>query len=175
MKQVCAGILFGIFMLLTLPACSSIDSSFSQVVSEQNSIQGENILQESTNSLERQQTADAFTLKISVNGTELTAILENNVTTRALVEQMPMTLSMRDLYDREMCYNYGAGAFPTETLRNDSYEVGDIIYWPTAGSFVILYRQNGEQFSRQHLGHIESGVEVFETTGNTDVTFELMN
>ena len=66
-------------------------------------------------------------------------------------------------------------AFPTETLRNDSYEVGDIIYWPTAGSFVILYRQNGEQFSRQHLGHIESGVEVFETTGNTDVTFESMN
>ena len=87
---------------------------------------------------------------------------------------MPMTISMRDLYDREMCYNYGAGVFPTEMLRNDSYEVGDIIYWPTAGSFVILYRQNGEQFSRQHLGHIESGVEVFETTGNTDVTFELM-
>ena len=132
-------------------------------------------MQEYTNSLERQQNANAFTIKISVNGTELTAVLENNVTTRTLVEQMPMTLSMRDLYGREMCYNYGAGTLPTETLRNDSYEVGDIIYWPTAGSFVILYRQNGEQFSRQHLGHIESGVEVFETTGNTDVTFELMN
>ena len=175
MKQICAGILIGIVMLMTLSACSNIDSSFSEVVSEQNSTQGDNTMQEYTNSLERQQNANAFTIKISVNGTELTAVLENNVTTRALVEQMPMTLAMRDLYDREMCYNYGAGAFPTETLRNDSYEVGDIIYWPTAGSFVILYRQNGEQFSRQHLGHIESGVEVFETTGNTDVTFELMN
>lgn len=82
-------------------------------------------MQEYTNSLERQQNANAFTIKISVNGTELTAVLENNVTTRALVEQMPMTLSMRDLYDREICYNYGTGAFPTETLRNDSYEVGD--------------------------------------------------
>ena len=168
MKQICAGILIGIVMLMTLSACSNIDSSFSQVVSEQNSTQGDNTMQEYTNSLERQQNANAFTIKISVNGTELTAVLENNVTTRALVEQMP-------IYDREMCYNYGAGAFPTETLRNDSYEVGDIIYWPTAGSFVILYRQNGEQFSRQHLGHIESGVEVFETTGNTDVTFELIN
>lgn len=162
-------------MLLTLSACSNRESSISQVASELNSTQGENTMQEYTNTLENQQDADLFTIKISVNGTELTAVLENNVTTRALVEQMPMTLPMRDLYDREMCYNYGAGAFPTETLRNDSYEVGDIIYWPTAGSFVILYRQNGEQFSRQHLGHIESGVELFETTGNTDVTFELID
>ena len=128
MKQICAGILIGIVMLMTLSACSNIDSSFSQVVSEQNSTQGDNTMQEYTNSLERQQNANAFTIKISVNGTELTAVLENNVTTRALVEQMPMTLSMRDLYDREICYNYGTGAFPTETLRNDSYEVGDIIY-----------------------------------------------
>ena len=95
-------------------------------------------MQEYTNSLERQQNANAFTIKISVNGTELTAVLENNVTTRALVEQMPMTLSMRDLYDREICYNYGTGAFPTETLRNDSYEVGDIIYWPTAGNIWVI-------------------------------------
>ena len=125
MKQICAGILIGIVMLLTLSACSNIDSSFSQVVSEQNSTQEDNTMQEYTNSLERQQNANAFTIRISVNGTELTAVLENNVTTRTLVEQMPMTLSMRDLYGREMCYNYGAGTLPTETLRNDSYEVGE--------------------------------------------------
>lgn len=160
-------------MLLSLSACSDTESSISQVASEWNSAQGENTMQEYTDMLEHKQDADSFTIKISVNGTELSAVLENNATTRALVEQMPITLPMRDLYDREMCYNYGASAFPTETLRNDSYEVGDIIYWPTAGSFVILYRQNGEQFSRQHLGRIEAGVELFETTGNADVTFEL--
>ena len=44
-------------------------------------------MQEYTNSLEHQQNANAFTMKISVNGTELTAVLENNVTTRALVER----------------------------------------------------------------------------------------
>ncbi|MFQ9440474.1 MAG: cyclophilin-like fold protein [Acutalibacteraceae bacterium] len=170
MKQICAGILIGIVMLMTLSACSNIDSSFSQVVSEQNSTQGDNTMQEYTNSLERQQNANAFTIKISVNGTELTAVLENNVTTRALVEQMPMTLSMRDLYDREICYNYGTGAFPTETLRNDSYEVGDIIYWPTAGSFVILYRQ-WRTIQQATSGHIELGWRYLETTGNTDVTF----
>ena len=114
-------------------------------------------------------------VKITVGDTELTATLENNATTQAIIEQMPMTLPMMDLYGREMCYRYGAYALPTDNMRSDGYEVGDIAYWAPGGSLVILYAQNGEQFERQHLGHIDSGVEVFENTGDIDVTFELMD
>jgi len=114
-------------------------------------------------------------VRITVGDTELTATLENNATTQAIVEQMPMTLPMMDLYGREMCYRYGAYALPTDDMRSDGYEVGDIAYWAPGGSLVILYAQNGEQFERQHLGHIDSGVEVFENTGDVDVTFELMD
>lgn len=114
-------------------------------------------------------------IKITVGETELYATLEDNATTRALMEQMPMTLLMSDLYGREMCYRYGAGTLPTDGLRSDGYAVGDIAYWPPRGSLVILYAQNGEQFERQHLGHIDSGVEVFETTGDADVTFEVVS
>jgi len=119
------------------------------------------------------ETSENMQVKITVGETVLTATLEDNATARALVEQMPLTVSMMDLYGREMCYRFGAGALPTDDLRSDSYEVGDIAYWPPAGSLVILYAQNGEQFERQHLGHIDSGMEVFETTGDTEVTFEL--
>lgn len=114
-----------------------------------------------------------YIVKIIVGSTTLTAVFENNVTTRKLISRMPMTLQMNDLFGREMCYNYGSNAFPTEKLRSDSYQVGDIVYWAPAGSFVILYDQNGEQFERQQLGHIEEGVEVFKSTGSTEVTFEL--
>lgn len=114
-----------------------------------------------------------YQITITVGDTVLNAVLEKNATTDALVEQMPLTLSMLDLYGREMCYRYGAGALPTDTLRSDGYQVGDIAYWPPRGSLVILYAQNGEQFERQHLGHISEGVEVFETTGDTEVTFSL--
>ena len=113
-------------------------------------------------------------IKITVGDTELVAVMEDNATTQALIEQMPMTLPMMDLYGREMCYRYGAYALPTDDLRSDGYEVGDVAYWAPGGSLVILYKQNGEQFERQHLGHIEAGVEVFEDTGDVDVTFELM-
>lgn len=68
-------------------------------------------------------------VKITVGDTELTASMEDNVTTRAILEQMPMTLPMMDLYGREMCYRYGASALPTDHLQSDGYEVGDIVYW----------------------------------------------
>ena len=114
-------------------------------------------------------------IKITVNGKVLHARLEDNATTRALVKKMPMTLPMSDLYSREMCYRYGGGALPTDNLRSDHYEVGDICYWPPRGSLVILYAQNGEEFERQQVGHIDSGVEIFEHTGDAKVTFELEN
>lgn len=113
-------------------------------------------------------------IKITVGDTELIAVMEDNATTRAITEQMPMTLPMMDLYGREMCYRYGAYALPTDNLRSDGYEVGDIAYWAPGGSLVILYKQNGEEFERQHLGHIDSGVEIFENTGDTDVKFEVV-
>lgn len=113
-------------------------------------------------------------IKITVGETELIATMEDNATTQAIIEQMPMTLPMMDLYGREMCYRYGAYALPTDNLRSDGYEVGDIAYWAPGGSLVILYAQNGEEFERQHLGHIDSGVEVFANTGDVDVTFEMV-
>ena len=84
-------------------------------------------------------------MKITVNGRELTATLEDNVTTRALIGMLPMTLPMMDLYGREMCYRFDS-ALPTDNVRNTGYEVGDIIYYPPRRSFVIMYKQNGERF-----------------------------
>lgn len=115
-----------------------------------------------------------YNVKITVGSHTLHAKFEDNVTTRELVKRMPVTLPMMDLYEREMCYRFGNGTFPTEKLREDGYAVGDIAYWPPAGSLVILYKQDGEEFERQHLGHIDSGVEIFAGTGDTDVTFELI-
>lgn len=113
-------------------------------------------------------------LKITVGNKEITATLEDNAATRALIKKLPMTLPMQNLYSREMCYRYGAGGLPTASLRSDRYEVGDIVYWPPRGSLVILYAQNGEQFERQQLGHIDNGVDIFNQSGDVDVKFELV-
>lgn len=113
-------------------------------------------------------------IRLTVNGQERYADLEDNATTRELIAQMPMTLPMMDLYGRELCYRYGAYALDTDNLTLDGYEVGDIAYWPPGGSLVILYAQNGEHFEREHLGHIEDGADLFAETGDCDVTFEVV-
>ena len=112
-------------------------------------------------------------LKITVGDQVLWATVEDNATMRALAQKLPLTLDMQNLSGREMCYRFGAGTFPTEKTRSDRYAVGDLVYWAPRGSFVILYKQNGEEFERQQLGHIDQGVELFDGAGDKKVTFEL--
>ena len=111
-------------------------------------------------------------IRATVNGQTLYATLENNATTRDFVSKLPITLPMMDLYNREMCYRFDE-ALATDNLQSSSYEIGEIAYWAPRHSFVILYEQNGERFERQTLGKFDSSVDIFKTTGDVDVTFEL--
>lgn len=107
---------------------------------------------------------------VAANGKNLYATLDDNPASRALYELLPITVNMRNLYGREMCYNL-PGVLKTGQLVAGNYKVGDIIYWPPRQSLVILYKQNNERFRRQHLGHIDSGVEMFSKLDNILVTF----
>ena len=113
-------------------------------------------------------------LKITLGDKVIMARLEDNPTTRAFVAKLPTTLHMENLYGREMCYRYGKGGLTESATRSDRYEVGDIVYWPPRGSFVILYKQNGEEFERVQLGHIDGDVSMFEGSGDIDVKFEVL-
>lgn len=115
-----------------------------------------------------------YKIRITLGNHSLTATLENNATTRAFVERLPITLPMMDLYGREMCYRFPE-ALPTDNASTQGYEVGEIVYYPPMHSFVILYAQNGERFQMQKLGHVDSGVELFDGIGNVDVRFELQS
>ena len=112
--------------------------------------------------------------KITVGDKVFYATLEDNATTKAFVDKLPATLHMENLYGREMCYRYGAGGLAEAKTRNDRYEVGDIVYWPPRGSLVILYKQNGEEFERVQLGHIDGDVSFFSGSGDAQVKFELV-
>ena len=114
-------------------------------------------------------------VKVKVNNQVLTATFLDNATTRSLISQFPLTIQMQDLYSREMCYRF-PDPLPANETQTIGYEVGDISYWTPRHSFVIFYRQNGEVISNlQKIGHIDSGVEIFSRTGNTNVTFELLD
>ena len=119
----------------------------------------------------RADAAQVTRIRIKAVGREMAAELDDNAATRALVKRLPLKLRMLNLYSREMCFNFGE-ALPTDNLRGDGYQAGDLIYWPPGRSLVILYKQDGEKFDRQQLGHIKSGFEIFNGAGETEVTFE---
>lgn len=114
----------------------------------------------------------AYQMRIIVGDTELIADMNDSSTSAAIKEMLPMELNMLDLYGREMCYRFD-DALPTDQTVSNGYELGELAYWPPRHSFVILYEQNGEHFSRQVLGKIRSGWDVFGS-GDTTVRFELV-
>lgn len=111
-------------------------------------------------------------ITITVGDHVIAATLYDNAAGRALWDKLPLTLPMMNLYGREMCYRFGAGGLPDDDAVDTGYEIGDISYWPPAGSLVILYKQNGEVFEQQPIGHTEDDVSFFDGMPDTDVTFE---
>ena len=114
--------------------------------------------------------AEGIRINVLANGKTLSATLDDTPAGRMLYEQLPITMQMRNIYGWQMS-SYMLQSLPTGKMVANNYKVGDIIYWPFKRTLVILYKQNGERFQRQHIGHIDSGVEVFEGSGDTIVTF----
>lgn len=114
--------------------------------------------------------AEDMRIIVAIRGKNLYAVLEDNPASQALYKVMPFTIRMKNLYGREMRANLPI-TLPVQKLSANSYSVGDIVYWPPRHSLMIIYRQKGERFRRQHLGRIESGAEVLATTEDTEVTF----
>ena len=159
--------LFSMLFMFSFTACGE-ESPYQEIV---------NVEQENTNDSTNNQNdenMETYQIRIKVGNHELTATLQDNATTRAFVDMLPVTLLMLDLYGREMCYRF-PDALPTDDVNTCGYEVGEIVYYPPMHSFVILYAQNGERFSMQKLGKINTGVEAFENIGNIDVSFELVD
>jgi len=104
----------------------------------------------------------------------LTATFDDNATTRAIIEKMPMTLPMMDLYGDEMCYRF-SDALPTDNVEYKLHNKGEIFYWPPSHSFVIRYIETDEWLNLQHLGQVDSGVDILNGIGDINMTFELID
>ncbi len=129
---------------------------------------------ENTDTIKQTNIMKTTKLKITVGDKVLFADLYDNATAKSFIDKLPLTLPMQDLYEREMVYRFEE-ALPAYEAHTSGYEVGDISYWTPWHSFVIFYRQNGEIIGNlQKVGRIQKDVELFQTTGNINVKFELV-
>jgi hypothetical protein len=77
-------------------------------------------------------------IRLTVKGTELTATLVGNETTRDFVALLPLTLTMGDLFRRERFANLPR-AISQGGKRTHAYEVPYIAYWPPGLDVAIIY------------------------------------
>lgn len=111
-------------------------------------------------------------IKITIGNHVVKAHLYQNSAAKAFAKKLPLTLPMMNLYDCEMCYRMGAESLPTDNLSKSGYQIGDMLYWPPAGSLIIPYKQTGDKLTLQLLGHIDDDVSFLTNMIDTDMTFE---
>lgn len=102
-------------------------------------------------------------------------VLEDNATAKDFVSILPVTVKMEEIHGREKY-----GDIPRNLTEKDqrvkTYEVGEFVYWDKGPGIAVFYRQGNNEISAGiiRIGHIESGIELFENPNDIEVRFELI-
>lgn len=150
-------------LLLTLCSCTVHDNK------EQSSKSSETEKSESRAIIAKEET-DMPTLQLRINGKEFTATLYDTPAARALIEKLPMTLTMQELNGNEK-YNYLPFALPTSKESVGNIKTGDIMLWGD-NCLVLFYKNFSTSYSYTKIGYIENPTDFFKAVGSDDVTVE---
>jgi hypothetical protein len=111
-------------------------------------------------------------LVITFEDEQLKATIEDNATTRDFIQQLPMTVTMKDLYNQEKYVEIRGLTVKGSNISH--YSKGDISYWTPGEAFVIYYKGNEEPLNGLvKIGEILGGVEKLENyPGDIEVTID---
>lgn len=112
-----------------------------------------------------------YSIQIAVENQRFLAVLDKNETTDALMNQLPMTLDMRDMNGNEKYY-YFAKNLPTHVEKPTEIHVGDLMLYE--GDCLVLFYENfNSSYSYTILGYVEDidGLASALGSGNVKVTF----
>lgn len=112
-------------------------------------------------------------LKLTINGREFSATLEDNATTQALAQQLPIALRMDELNGNEK-YCYLNNALPTDAACPGTISAGDLMLYGSS-CLVVFYDSFPTSYSYTRLGKIDdpSGLAQAVGSGSAEVTWEL--
>ena len=99
-------------------------------------------------------------IKIIINDISFDCILENNKTTRSLVEEVPFTILMKDLNNNEKYY-YFSKSFVTDASVPKEINKGDIMLYGS-DCLVIFYESFKTNYSYTKIGTIKDTTKLKE-------------
>lgn len=127
-----------------------------------------NLNQETVSAEEKEIKMDK--MYIEINGEKFTVNLEDNSTSSALINLLPLTISMNDLNGNEK-YAYLAESLPTNTYSPKHIEAGDVMLFGD-NCLVVFYKSFDTEYGYSKIGHIEGLSEM--GGGEVLVRFDLV-
>lgn len=111
-----------------------------------------------------------FTSKINlnINGNDFTVTLEDNETSRELVNRLPLSITMNELNGNEKYY-YFDDALPSNSKRVGKINKGDVMLYGD-DCLVIFYESFTTSYSYTKIGTIDNSANLEDVVGNNSVT-----
>ena len=116
---------------------------------------------------------DDLSMKINLkmNGNSFTATLEDNETTRELLNRLPLELNMSELNGNEKYY-YFDDSLPTNSYRPSSINKGDIMLYGS-DCLVIFYESFNTTYSYTRIGRIDNANNLDKVVGSGSVNVRI--
>lgn len=111
-------------------------------------------------------------ITIQAGGREFSAALQDNASTRALLAQLPMTITMNEMNGNEKYY-YLPSPLPTDTRNIGTIHTGDLMLYGS-DCLVLFYEDFHTSYRYTRLGSISdpAGLSEILGGGNVQVTFK---
>ena len=112
-------------------------------------------------------------LKVTVGEKSFIVSLIDSPTTREFVNQLPLTLRMSDINDREK-YSGLPDKLSGEGVVSTTYQIGDLSYW-RGGGIAAFYNHDGREVKAGLivLARLGKNVAHFNTASSIKVTFAI--
>ena len=109
---------------------------------------------------------DEFVSKINlvIQGEEFTATLEDNETSRAFVNQLPLTMTMNELNGNEKYY-YLDESLPSQATSVSQIETGDLMLYGD-DCLVLFYDTFKTSYRYTRIGKLDQIIQLKELVGN---------
>jgi hypothetical protein len=113
-------------------------------------------------------------IRMIVEGTPLTATLDDNATTRDFASLLPLTLTLTDYEATEKISDLPKRLSTKGAPAGSDSSIGDISYYAPWGNLAVFYRESRYASGLVKLGTITSGVEALERPGPLKVNIQIV-
>lgn len=106
-------------------------------------------------------------INININGTNYQATLEDNETTRAFINKLPLEINMSELNSNEKYY-YLSESLPSNPLKIGQINNGDLMLYGT-DCLVLFYESFETSYSYTRIGKIDNPSTLKDSVGKGNV------